>query len=195
LTQQTPLPQTPLQSPEPAPRKPNPWKDMLETILLAVIIFVIIQTLTVRVKVFNISMRPTLEEGYMVLVNKWAYRSQAPQRGDVVVFHNQGQNNQDYIKRVIGIGGDNVEVRGRETYVNGIQLTEPYILERPNWTGSWTVPEGKIFVLGDNRNNSSDSQDWGFVDQTWVVGKAILIYFPFNHIQVLNHPDLLAANP
>lgn len=168
---------------------------MLETILLAVIIFVIIQTLTVRVKVFNISMRPTLEEGYMVLVNKWAYRSQAPQRGDVVVFHNQGQNNQDYIKRVIGIGGDNVEVRGRETYVNSIQLTEPYILERPNWTGSWTVPEGKIFVLGDNRNNSSDSQDWGFVDQTWVVGKAILIYFPFNHIQVLNHPDLLAANP
>jgi signal peptidase I len=173
-------------------KEPSPWRDMIETILLALLVFVIIQTLTVRVKVYNISMRPTLEEGYMVLVNKWAYRNTLPKRGDIIVCHNQGQDNQDYIKRVIGVPGDEVVVRSQETYINGVMLSEPYIFEKANWSGVWSVPEGKFFVLGDNRNNSSDSQDWGFVDQTWVVGKAVFIYFPFNRIGILDHPDLLS---
>ncbi len=128
----------------------------------------------------------------MVLVNKWAYRNTLPKRGDIIVFHNQGQDNGDYIKRVIGVPGDEVVVRSQETYINGVMLSEPYIFEKANWSGIWSVPEGKFFVLGDNRNNSSDSQDWGFVDQTWVVGKAVFIYFPFNRIGILDHPDLLS---
>ena len=79
--------------------------------------------------------------------------------------------------------------------VNGQAITEPYISELPGYTGTWKVPEGELFVLGDNRNHSSDSHDWGFVQQEWVVGKAIIVYWPLDRIRVLINPDLVHAAP
>ena len=95
---------------------------------------------------------------------------------------------------MIGLPGDVVKVGGGIVRVNGQVITEPYIAELPGYTGTWKVPAGELFVLGDNRNHSSDSHDWGFVEQEWVVGKAIIVYWPLDRIRVLLSPDLVLAS-
>ena len=182
-------------SKENQPKAKSFWRDLFETILMALILFVIINTLTSRVKVFNISMQPTLKQGYLLLVNKMAYKLGEPKYGDIVVFHYNGDDKEDYIKRVIGLPGDKVDISGGVVRVNGNALTEPYIMEVPNYSGSWTVPAGELFVLGDNRNHSSDSHQWGFVQESWVVGKALFIYYPFDVIGSLSVDGLVRAAP
>ena len=169
------------------------WLDTLETILLALLLFLAINTVTSRVRVENISMEPTLQPGYLLIVNKLAYKLGEPKHGDIVVFHYMGDNNEGYIKRVIGLPGDEVKIENGTVYVNGIALNEPYIAAFPAYSGTWKVPEGSLFVLGDNRNNSSDSHQWGFVDLDDVVGKAVFIYYPFDVIGSLVIPDLVQA--
>jgi signal peptidase I len=171
------------------------WRDLIETILMAVVLFLLLNAATSRVRVYNISMQPTLHEGNLLVVNKLAYKLGEPKRGDIIVFHYQGTVTEDYIKRVIGLPGDTVDIRGGIVRVNGQAITEPYIAELPGYTGTWKVPEGELFVLGDNRNHSSDSHDWGFVEQEWVVGRAIIVYWPLDRIRVLNSPDLVPAAP
>ena len=171
------------------------WRDLIETILMAVVLFLLLNAATSRVRVYNISMQPTLHEGNLLVVNKLAYKLGEPKRGDIIVFHYQGTVNEDYIKRVIGLPGDIVEIGGGIVRVNGQAITEPYIAELPGYTGTWKVPEGELFVLGDNRNHSSDSHDWGFVEQEWVVGRAIIVYWPLDRIRVLNSPDWVHAAP
>jgi len=171
------------------------WRDLIETILMAVVLFLLLNAATSRVRVYNISMQPTLHEGNLLVVNKLAYKLGEPKRGDIIVFHYQGTVTEDYIKRVIGLPGDTVDVRGGIVRVNGQAITEPYIAELPGYTGTWKVPEGELFVLGDNRNHSSDSHDWGFVEQEWVVGRAIIVYWPLDRIRVLNSPDWVHAAP
>ncbi len=171
------------------------WRDMLETILMAVVLFLLLNAVTSRVRVYNVSMQPTLHEGNLLVVNKLAYKLGEPKRGDIIVFHYQGTVTEDYIKRVIGLPGDTIDIGGGVVRVNGQAITEPYIAELPGYTGTWKVPEGELFVLGDNRNRSSDSHDWGFVKQEWVVGKAILVYWPLDRIRVLTNMDLVHAEP
>jgi len=171
------------------------WRDLIETILMAVVLFLLLNAATSRVRVYNISMQPTLHEGNLLVVNKLAYKLGEPKRGDIIVFHYQGTVTEDYIKRVIGLPGDTVDVCGGIVRVNGQAITEPYIAELPGYTGTWKVPEGELFVLGDNRNHSSDSHDWGFVEQEWVVGRAIIVYWPLDRIRVLNSPDWVHAAP
>ncbi len=171
------------------------WRDLLETILMAVVLFLLLNAATSRVRVYNISMQPTLHEGNLLVVNKLAYKFGEPKRGDIIVFHYQGTVTEDYIKRVIGLPGDTVRVDDGVVRVNGQAITEPYIAEFPGYTGTWKVPEGELFVLGDNRNHSSDSHDWGFVQQEWVVGKAIIVYWPLDRIRLLLSPDLVLAAP
>jgi signal peptidase I len=171
------------------------WRDMLETILMAVVLFLLLNAVTSRVRVYNVSMQPTLYEGNLLVVNKLAYKLGEPKRGDIIVFHYQGTLTEDYIKRVIGLPGDTIDIGGGIVRVNGQAITEPYIAELPGYTGTWKVPEGELFVLGDNRNRSSDSHDWGFVKQEWVVGKAILVYWPLDDIRVLTNMDLVHAEP
>ena len=167
------------------------WKDLIQTIVLAALIFLVLNTLTSRVKVFNVSMQPTLKQGYLLLVNKMAYKWGEPKRGDIIVFHHAGWEDQDYIKRVIGLPGDHIEISGGVVTVNGTPLTEPYIKEMPRYTLTETVPNDKLFVLGDNRNQSDDSHSWGFVDMEWVVGKALFIYWPLTEIKLLTGPDII----
>jgi signal peptidase I len=190
---------------EPTPAEKMPHKitrgevfgwliDTAETILLALVLFVIINALTSRVRVENISMLPTLNPGELILVNKLAYRLGDPRHGDVVIFHAPNNPGEDYIKRIIGVPGDEVTVGNGEVIVNGIELTEPYISAAPNYNGSWTVPDGSLFVLGDNRNSSSDSHAWGFVPLDQVVGKALFVYWPLNKIGSLTQPDIVTAS-
>ncbi len=165
--------------------------EILETLVIALVLYVLIDAVVARVIVENISMKPTLQPGEFLIVNKLAYRFSDFQRGDVVVFHHTAQ--EDYIKRVIGIPGDQVEISGGSVTVNGNRLVEPYIAASPEYSGSWSVPVGMLFVLGDNRNLSSDSHKWGFVPQGSVVGKALVVYWPLTDAKLLTQPLIVNA--
>lgn len=167
--------------------------DTVETVLLALVLFLIINALSARVRVENISMEPTLQPGEFLLINRVTYKLGEPHIGDIVVFHAPEVEDLDYIKRLIGRPGDVVRVESGTVYVNDQPLYEPYIAQVPNYNGTWEVPEGQVFVLGDNRNNSSDSHLWGFVPVEDIVGKALLVYWPVEAITILNTPNVVQA--
>lgn len=167
--------------------------DIIETLVLAVVLFLGINAISARVRVDGFSMRPTLEDGEFVLVNKMSYRFGEVSRGDIIVFHFPLNPEEELIKRVIGLPGDQIRAQNGLVYVNGQLLNEPYIYQAPLYSGEWTVSEGQIFVLGDNRNNSNDSKDWGLLPAGNVVGKAVLIYWPPPMWDVLEHTEVFAA--
>jgi signal peptidase I len=169
--------------------------DVLETILLAAILFLLINGISARVRVQGFSMVPSLQDGEFVLVNRLAYRLGQPQRGDIIVFHHPtDQNQEDLVKRVIGLPGDDVKVEGGGVYVNGVRLKENYINAEPAYADEKVVPEGQLYVLGDNRNQSSDSHAWGFVPYKQVIGAAIFIYWPLKELSLIQHNDLIKAS-
>ncbi|GAX91422.1 signal peptidase I [Effusibacillus lacus] len=133
------------------------------------------------------SMMPTMEHRERLIVNKLIYRIHKPEYGDIIVFKYPADKSKDFIKRVIGLPGDTVEVKGGKVYRNGQELKEPYLGEPTNGTwGPEKVPEGKIFVMGDNRNNSKDSRDRtvGFIPYDLVVGRADLVFWPLNKFEL-----------
>jgi signal peptidase I len=167
--------------------------DLLETVILAVVLFFAINAVSARVRVDGFSMVPTLQNGEYVLVNRLAFRSKTPERGDIIVFVSPQVSDLDLIKRVIGLPGDKVTISGGVVQVNGQVLDEPYIAAAPIYNGEWNVPEGNLFVLGDNRNDSSDSHAWGLLPIENVIGKAILIYWPIPEWNLIQHVEMVAA--
>jgi len=169
------------------------WKriglDIIETIILAVVLYFGINALSARVRVDGFSMIPTLQNGEYILVNKLAYKTGQPNRGDIIVFRLPGDESQDLIKRVIGLPGDTVHVGNGVVTINGEKLLEPYIAQAPNYFGDWTVPDGSLFVLGDNRNDSRDSHQWGLLPFENIIGKSVLIYWPPPEWQIINHTN------
>jgi signal peptidase I len=164
---------------QPAPR--SRWAtlvDLLQTVVLALLLFLSINAVSARIRVDGSSMAPTLHSGELVIVSKLHYQLGEPRPGDVIVFHLPQDPEQEYIKRVIGVAGDRVEISDGQVWVNGQRLDEPYIAHPAVYDGSWTVAEEALFVLGDNRNNSSDSRQWGPVPLDFVVGKALAVYWP-----------------
>lgn len=153
-------------------------REIVETLLLTLFVFGLVNTVTGRYRVDGHSMLPTLHHGEYLIVNKLSYVFDEPERGDIIVLHVAVDQNRDYIKRVIGVPGDRVEVRESTVYVNGVPLEEPYINGRAAYrTASWTVPEDQYFIMGDNRNNSNDSRALSFLPRGDIVGKAWLIYW------------------
>jgi signal peptidase I len=175
------------------------WKpiliDFLETVVLALVLFLVINAVSARVRVDGLSMLPTLQDGEFVLVNRLAYRIGEPARGDIVVFRSTTNFDLDLIKRIIGVPGDDVRVADGRVVVNGLALSEPYINAEPRYSGEWSVPQGYLFVLGDNRNDSSDSHAWGLLPIQNVIGKAILIYWPPPDWAMIDHVDIAVAAP
>lgn len=175
------------------------WKrffvDTIETILLALVLTFGINIVSARVRVENVSMQPTLHQGEFLLVNKMAYKNSLPRTGDIIIFHAPPEPGEDFIKRVIGAPGDRVLIKQGRVYVNDIQLEEDYIADVPIYNGQWDVPLDKLFVLGDNRNSSSDSHVWGFVPMENVVGKALLIYWPISEARIFQHSNTVSASP
>ena len=170
--------------------------DVVETLALSLILFLGINAISARIRVESISMQPTLYEGNFVLVNRVAYRVGEVGRRDVVIFRFPlNPDKEPYIKRVIGLPGDEIKVADGYVYINGVAMQETYIKSSPNYNGSWVVPEGNIFVLGDNRNNSSDSHNWGFVPVENIIGKAEFVYWPPENWQILNPSIAYAASP
>ena len=169
--------------------------DLFETIGLALILFFAINAVSARVRVDGFSMMPTLHDGEFVLVNKLAYQTGSPTRGDIIVFRSVSTPDLDLIKRVIGLPGDKILIRGGRVIVNGQTLNEPYIAAAPNYDGEWQVPSGYLFVLGDNRNDSSDSHVWGYLPIQNVIGKALLIYWPPPEWAMIDHVRIALAAP
>jgi signal peptidase I len=178
------------------PKSPeNPWVETGKTILLSAVFAFGFRTYVAEsCYIPSGSMLPTLQINDRLMVDKISYRFADPARGDMVVFQPPAKLNlkENFIKRVIGLPGDLVEVKNGKVYVNGRVLAEKYVAQAPTYTWTKTessdpqfipdrvIPEGQYLVLGDNRNNSLDSHYWGFIPKDKIVGKAIVRYWPFD---------------
>lgn len=186
-------------------------RELIETVILALLIFLALQFSVQNFRVEGSSMQPTLEEGQYILVNKLLYLRfdpqnvlkflpfidsertnflfpiSSPERGEVIIFHFPRDPSRDFVKRVIGEPGDTVEIKRGAVFVNGVELDEDYI-DRPD-RGSmapFDVGENEYFVLGDNRRASNDSRDWGTVPAELVIGKAWVNYWPLEQAGILS---------
>ncbi len=168
------------------PRKKSVAREYAEALIVAVLLALFIRTFVIQAFVIpSGSMLPTLQIGDYVLVNKFVYRFRAIHRGDIIVFKYPKNEAEDYIKRVIGLPGETLEIRGRQVFINGKPLDEPYAVYgstpfgtvTPNTFGPIHIPPGKLFMMGDNRDNSLDSRLWGLLDERKVEGKALLVFF------------------
>lgn len=164
--------------------------EILQTLLIAVALYFVIDVVIDRVEVFNVCMQPTVVQGEIIFVNKLAYKFGDVERGDIVTFHYPVDPELDYIKRAIGLPGDEVRISGGNVYINGIKIEEPYLNNATTDENTWVVPEGMYFVMGDNRQESADSRVWGFVPEENLIGKALAVYWPITHIRILTHYDI-----
>ena len=164
-------------------------KDWIISILIAVVLAFFIRYFIVELyMVEGPSMRPTLVNSERLVVNKFIYRFKTPERGDILIFRYPRDPSRDFIKRVIAIPGDSIEIKDGRVYLNGQLQNETYILDKTRGSyGLATVPPGTVFVMGDNRNNSEDSRfkDVGFVPYDLIKGKAVVIFWPLDHIKTL----------
>lgn len=178
-------------------KQENPWVELTQTVVTAVILAFGIRTFVAEARYIpSSSMEPTLEINDRLIIEKLSYHFREPIRGDVVVFNPtealQAQDFHDaFIKRIIGLPGETVQVKEGKVYVNGQEITEKYIAEDPNYDyGPVVVPEGEYLVLGDNRNNSYDSHYWGFVPEDKIIGKAFVRFWPFNRLGSLDQQPI-----
>lgn len=187
--------------------------EIVETLVLTLIIFFVIQTFVAQpYQIRQQSMETTLEPDQYVLVDKLTPRFDAYKRGDIVVFTPPESwvqaDGTPYIKRVIGIGGDTIEIHDGKAFVNGTELVEPYVFkeddglaqetEDPLQLKEWTVPDGELFLMGDHRKSSADSREFGTVAVDKVIGRAWLRYWPINTLTILptpTHPELQSPAP
>jgi len=162
------------------------FKEIVETIVMTAIVFAFLVTFVVQgFKVYGSCMEPNLRTGERLLGNKFIYRFERPMRGDIVVFRFPANPRKIFIKRVIAVSGDIIEIRAGQVYVNNRKIREPYVANTPH--GDFPpqkVPEGCVFVLGDNRDESNDSRFWGDLPIKYVQAKAWLRYWPLDRIQV-----------
>lgn len=190
-----------------------PWgfRGLIETVevlALALLMFLLVRSVAQNFVVDGGSMEPTFRNGEMLIVNKLSYRTfdlswlpftdkddwrpfGTPQPGDVVVFKFPQDQTRDFIKRVVAVPGQTVEVRNGKVFIDGVEQNEPYLDQAPTYNyGPTLVPEKQIFVLGDNRNNSYDSHSWGLLDQDLLIGRAELRYWPMGRIGRIDHGGL-----
>ncbi|GEM_PF-488835 len=154
-------------------------REIIETIVLTVVIFFLIRIPTQTFRIQGFSMEPNFIQGQYLIVNKAVYWFREPARGEVIVFRFSENPRRDYIKRVIGLPGETVEVQNGKVYINGQPLEEPWPLKPGFYSkGPITLGPNEYYVLGDNRGNSSDSHAWGPLDGDRIIGKAWIAYWP-----------------
>ncbi|WP_105615884.1 signal peptidase I [Vallitalea okinawensis] len=164
------------------------WSWTKEIAIILFIVWFIISFVAQNTKVSGHSMEPTLSDGDFLIINKFIYDFAEPAKGDIVVFPHNGDESEIYIKRVIGLPGDEIDIRGGKVYVNEVMLEEDYVSEDIYNTGNieypFTVSEDKYFVMGDNRNNSYDSRylEVGLVPIDEIIGKASIRIWPLNEL-------------
>jgi signal peptidase I len=164
------------------------FREVAITVLIAVAVFALLRLTVQSYTVVMSSMEPNFQQGECIMVNKVCYRSSAPQRGQVIIFDPPFDSPHPYIKRLIGLPGDIVEIKDGKVSINGTPLEEEYIMAPPNYMMPATeVPENEYFVLGDNRNNSNDSHTGWTVPRDNIIGKAWFIYWPPSRWGVVKH--------
>jgi signal peptidase I len=170
-------------------RKKSPLGEAFESIVVAIVLAVLIRLFVVEpFYIPSGSMEPTLKEHDRIIVSKLNYHVQDPKRGDIIVFKYPVDPRRNFVKRLIATGGETVQVKNSQIYINGEPVAEDYLPRnlRFNNYGPVTVPEGQYFMMGDNRNNSDDSRVWGFLPKDLIVGKALVIYWPLPRIHLTN---------
>jgi signal peptidase I len=201
-----------------APRRRRSWipwqwlAEALEVVALALFMFMAVRGVAQNFIVDGGSMEPNFHNGELVIVNKLAFREinlsvlpfidgklwqpfRDPAPGDVVVFEFPQDPTRDFIKRVIAVPGQAVEVREGRVYVDGVIVDEPYLSEPPHYSyGPASVPPGQLFVLGDNRNNSYDSHSWGMLPDEHLIGRAEFRYWPLSAAGRINSHPILEAS-
>jgi signal peptidase I len=176
----------------PARKSPSFFREAVETILIAVVIFLLLQIVVRNFRIIGDSMLPNFHNGEMILVDRVTYRFSEPKRGDVVVFHYPRAPQEDFIKRVIGLPGETVEISNGVVTINQDPLPEPYVdgqatlFYRPVKV---TLSPDEYFVMGDNRNYSSDSRTWGPLPREHIVGRALVCYWPPSCWAVFSAPE------
>jgi signal peptidase I len=171
--------------------------SLIETILVALVLAIVLYLFIMTPhEVVGHSMHPTYQNGEFLMANKISYRFTEPQRGDVVIF--QYSDTQDFIKRIIGIGGDQIMIKDGKIYINGQILDESSYLDSSVITNgasylhegqTITIPLTQYFVCGDNRQNSSDSREFGPIEESQIKGKAWIVYFPFTQFRLVQHQE------
>jgi signal peptidase I len=174
---------------QPTSQARSALREIVETILFTLLIYVLVRTfLFENYRVVGRSMEPTLENDQFLVVNKLDYRLHTPQRGDIIVFRDPRADDRKLIKRIVGLPGEVIQIANGQVSVDGLPLEEPYIRSPGRYTeGQTSIPPGQYFVLGDNRNNSSDSHNWGTLSADKIVGKAWLSYWPPSMWGIIPH--------
>jgi signal peptidase I len=182
--------------PRPRLQRFSAIREIIDLIVLIGAIYALVNLTTVRFIVEGPSMQPNFLDDQFLIVSRVNYLVGDPERGDIIVFHFPGNIEEDYIKRVIGVPGDVVEIINANVVVNGEPLNEPYINEvcRPDRCrdNTWELTSDEYFVMGDNRNRSSDSRDFGPVQREFIVGEVLVRYWPpedWGIVSRVNYPD------
>jgi signal peptidase I len=197
----------------PAPGRKSVLREYAEAVIIAVLLALVIRTFVVQAfKIPSGSMLPTLQIGDHILVNKFIYSFAPLKRGEIIVFKFPQDETRDFIKRIIGLPGETLEIRGRQVLINGVPLSEPYAVysDGPfqragdrDRLGPIVIPPGKLFMMGDNRDHSMDSRVWGFLDIHKIKGRAFIVYFsirsedipyasiPQGVVYVVTHPSII----
>ena len=172
-------------------RRPNWLREVLDTVVLIGAIYALVNLSSARYMVQGQSMAPNFDDNQILYVSRLHYLVGEPEQLDIIVFHYPRDPSEDYIKRVIGLPGDVVEIINTQVFVNGEILNEPYINEACN-LGScrdnrWELGSDEYFVMGDNRNNSSDSRSFGPVKRELIVGEVLIRYWPPQSWGIVSH--------
>ncbi|HIE11993.1 MAG TPA: signal peptidase I [Desulfotomaculum sp.] len=162
--------------------------DILESLIIAVVLAILIRAFLFQpFYIPSSSMMPTLLQGDRIIVSKLSYYFHPPERGDIIVFHFPLNKKKNYVKRLVGLSGETVQLSGGSLFIDGRRVPEPYLPPGTCFAdyGPVKVPEDAYFMLGDNRMNSEDSRVWGFLDRELIVGKAVVLYWPPNRIRIV----------
>jgi len=187
-------------APTPSTRQKSFLRDTLEIVFLALVLYVVIQYAVQTVHVLGSSMYGTLHDNDLLVASKISYRLHAPQRGDIIVFKPPDEASRDFIKRVIALPGERIHITNSVVYINGQVLHEPYLPEKWTYNNNWPadgqdklVPADQYFVMGDNRNHSSDSRSFGFVERDAILGKAEVRIWPLGQVGFLTSKPSLSS--
>jgi signal peptidase I len=184
----------------PAERKQKSFvRDLLEVVVLALALYIIINFAVQTIHVMGPSMENTLQNNDFLVASKISYHLHDPQRGDIIVFKPSNDASHDYIKRIIAVPGDHLRIVHAQVFINGHQLKEDYLPEQWTWTDTWNsgnedvVPPNSYFVMGDNRNHSTDSRFLGYQKKDQFLGKAWVRIWPLSEFRIFPSQSTFAS--
>src|ERR1700716_125638 len=180
-------------APPQSARQKSFLRDTLEIVFLALVLYVVIQYAVQTVHVLGSNMYATLHDNDLLVASKISYKLHQPQRDDIIVFNSPDETSRDFIKRIIGLPGERIHITNSVVYINGQVLHEPYLPEKWTYNNNWPasgqdqlIPPDQYFVMGDNRNHSSDSRTFNFIELNSILGKAEIRIWPPGQVGFLS---------